>query len=63
MACYFESEIDVSDNVSIQLTYYKWFTQMTNINRNKIFEDTDDNDDIDDLYRRLYRRKWSSLRR
>ena len=49
----FGSEIDVSDNISVQFeAYYKWFTQMTNINRNKIFEDTDDNADIDDLYKK-----------
>ena len=49
----FGSEIDVSDNVSVQFeAYYKWFTQMTNINRNKIFEDTDENADIDDVYKK-----------
>jgi hypothetical protein len=47
------AEVDLSDNVSLQVeAYYKWFTQMTNINRNKIFEDIDDNSQIDDLYKK-----------
>ncbi len=47
------TEVDLSDHVSLQVeAYYKWFTQMTNINRNKIFEDTDDNSQIDDLYKK-----------
>lgn len=49
----FGSEVDISDNVSLQFeAYYKWFTQMTNINRNKIFEDNDVNSQIDDLYKK-----------
>lgn len=47
------TEVDLSDNVTLQIeAYHKWFTQMTNINRNKIFEDTDDNSQVDDLYKK-----------
>lgn len=47
------TEVDLSKNVSLQIeAYYKWFTQMTNINRNKIFEDTQENADVDDLFKK-----------
>lgn len=49
----FGTEVDLSDNVSLQVeAYYKWFTQLANVNRNKIFEDTDVNSKEDDLYKK-----------
>ncbi len=47
------TEVDLSDKLSLQIeAYYKWFTQMTNINRNKIYEDNVANTDIDDLFKK-----------
>lgn len=47
------SEIDLADNVSLQFeAYYKWFNQLTDINRNKIFEDTDVNSQVDDVLKK-----------
>ncbi|MGB1104635.1 MAG: TonB-dependent receptor [Crocinitomicaceae bacterium] len=47
------SEFDLADNVSLQFeAYYKWFNQLTDINRNKIFEDTDVNSQIDDVFKK-----------
>ncbi len=49
----FGGEVDLSRNVSLQFeAYYKWFTQMTNINRNKIFEDNVANSQEDDIYKK-----------
>ena len=49
----FGTEVDLSDNVSLQVeAYYKWFTQMSNVNRNKIFEDTDVNSEVADVYKK-----------
>lgn len=47
------TEVDISKNISLQIEgYYKWFTQMTNLNGNKIFEDNKENSQIDDLYKK-----------
>lgn len=47
------SEVDLTNNFSLQIeAYYKWFTQMTNINRNKIFDDNSANSAIDDLFKK-----------
>lgn len=47
------TEVDISKQVSLQIeAYYKWFTQMTNINRNKIFEDIDINAEVSDLFKK-----------
>ena len=46
-------EIDLGDNLSLQLEgYYKWFTQLTDINRNKIFDDIAENSKVDDVYKK-----------
>ncbi len=46
-------EVDVSDNISINVEgYYKWFTQVTNLNRNKIFEDNAENADRPDILKK-----------
>ena len=46
-------EIDLGDNLSLQLeAYYKWFTQLTDINRNKIFDDVSENSKVDDVYKK-----------
>ncbi len=46
-------ELDLSKNLSLQLeAYYKWFSQMTNINSNKIFEDNSDNSKIADEFKK-----------
>ena len=36
--------------------YYKWFTQLTNINPNKIFEDNKANKDESDIYKKGFYR-------
>ena len=37
-------ELDISNSVTVNVeAYYKWFTQLTNLNRNKIFEDNENN--------------------
>ena len=47
------AEVDLADNVSLQIeAYYKWFNQLTDINRNKIFEDTDVNSQVDDVFKK-----------
>ena len=46
-------EFDLSKRMTLQLEgYYKWFDQMSNINSNKIFEDTDVNSQIDDVFKK-----------
>lgn len=46
-------ELDVSKRISVQVEgYYKWFDQMTNINNNKIFEDTPENSEIADEFKK-----------
>lgn len=46
-------EIDLNKKLSLNIEgYYKWFTQMTNINNNKIFEDNAANSQVDDLLKK-----------
>lgn len=48
-------EIDVTKKIKLNIEgYYKYFNQMTNINRNKIFDDNAENSDIDDLFKKDY---------
>ena len=47
------SEVDVSDKISLNIEgYYKWFTQLTNLNPNKIFEDNLANKNESDLFKK-----------
>ena len=47
------TEIDVSRRISINVEgYYKVFTQLTNINRNKIFNDDSKNRDREDIFKK-----------
>lgn len=49
----FGFEIDLSKRLSLNVEgYYKWFSQMTNINNNKIFEDNSDNSQIADVLKK-----------
>ncbi len=49
----FGSEFDLTDKLTLQFeAFYKLFTQITNINRNKIFDDTDVNSEVDDLFKK-----------
>lgn len=46
-------EVDLSKRLKLNLEgYYKFFNQMTNVNRNKIFDDTPDNSHIDDALKK-----------
>ena len=46
-------EFDLSKKMTLQLEgYYKWFTQVTNINSNKIFVDNAENSDIADVFKK-----------
>lgn len=46
-------EIDLTDKLSVNVEgYYKHFSQLTNINRNKIYEDNVENSNVDDLYKK-----------
>ena len=46
-------EVDVTRNISVNLEgYYKLFTQVSNINRNKIFEDNADNSQRPDILKK-----------
>ena len=43
----FGYEIDMAKHWTLNVEgYYKWFTQLTNINRNKLYDDSDDVDDV-----------------
>ena len=47
------AEFDLTSNVTVNVEgYYKDFVQLTNINRNKIYSDTPENSDIDDLLKK-----------
>lgn len=49
----FGLEVDLSKRLSLNVEgYYKWFSQMTNINNNKIFEDNAVNYDVADIYKK-----------
>lgn len=46
-------ELDITKSLTFQAEgYYKWFTQMTNINSNKIFEDNAQNSQIADVFKK-----------
>ncbi|MFH2143253.1 MAG: TonB-dependent receptor [Bacteroidota bacterium] len=46
----FGTEIDISNRIIFNIeTYYKQNTQLTNINRNKLYDDTAENFEIDDI--------------
>jgi hypothetical protein len=46
-------EVDLNKKLSLNVeAYHKWFTQMTNINPNKIFEDNAANSSVDDLLKK-----------
>jgi hypothetical protein len=48
-------ELDVTKNISLNLEgYYKYFSQLSNINQNKIYEDEVQFQDIDDVYKKDY---------
>ena len=49
----FGSEWDLNDFVSLNLEgYYKWFTQLTNLNRNKVFDDNAEYSDRPDILKK-----------
>ncbi|MBK6951832.1 MAG: TonB-dependent receptor [Crocinitomicaceae bacterium] len=49
----FGFEVDLSKRLALNVEgYYKWFSQMTNINNNKIFEDNAVNSQIADVYKK-----------
>ncbi|MBI3133677.1 MAG: TonB-dependent receptor [Bacteroidetes bacterium] len=46
-------EVDLTKRLSLNVEgYYKWFSQMTNVNNNKIFEDNAINYDVADVYKK-----------
>ena len=46
-------EVDLSKKLKMNVEgYYKFFSQMTNVNRNKIFEDNAANSQIDDAFKK-----------
>lgn len=46
-------EVDLSKTLKLNVEgYYKFFNQMTNVNRNKIFDDNADNSQIDDALKK-----------
>ncbi len=47
------TEYDISKKIALNVEgYYKWFTQLTNINPNKIFEDNQANKNESDIYKK-----------
>ncbi len=49
------AEWDVLRNITLNVEgYYKQFTQLVNVNRNKIFDDTPENEDRPDIYKKTY---------
>ncbi len=49
----FGTEYDLTKKVSLNIeAYYKWFNQLTNVNPNKVFEDSPENNDVDDLFKK-----------
>lgn len=47
------TEIDLSDNITMNLEgYWKQFVQVTNINRNKMYQDNADNASVNDLLKK-----------
>jgi hypothetical protein len=46
-------EVDLTKALSLNIEgYYKYFPQLSNINVNKIFDDTKEFDDVDDVYKK-----------
>lgn len=46
-------EFDITENLSVNLEgYYKMYPQLTNLNRNKIYQDVPDNRDVPDQYKK-----------
>lgn len=51
----FGAEVDLNKYLSLNVEgYYKWFNQLTNLNRNKIYDDNSANEDIDDQLKKAY---------
>ncbi len=51
----FGFELDITNNLSLNVEgYYKWFNQLTNINRNKLYEDNAENESIPDSQKKDY---------
>lgn len=49
----FGVEYDFTKRLSMNVEgYYKYFSQLSNINQNKLYDDTDDFDDIPDVYKK-----------
>lgn len=49
----FGAEYDIGKHVTLNIEgFYKWFNQLTNINRNKIYDDTPDNYNIPDVLKK-----------
>lgn len=47
------SEFDLTKHLSLNVeAYYKYFPQLSNINVNKIYDDTKEFDDVDDVYKK-----------
>ncbi len=48
-------EVDLTKRISLNVEgYYKWFTQMTNINSNKLYEDNSANSDVSDYLKKEF---------
>src|SRR5690606_30555705 len=48
-------EVDLTKKLSLNVeVYYKWFSQMTNLNSNKLYEDNAQNYMIDDVYKKNF---------
>lgn len=51
----FGFEVDITNNLNVNVEgYYKWFNQLTNINRNKLYDDNLENEDIPDQLKKEY---------
>lgn len=49
----FGLEFDVNRNINVNIEgYHKWFSQLTNLNRNKLYEDNTENEDIPDALKK-----------
>ncbi len=49
----FGFEYDITRNFDINIEgYYKWFTQLTNVNRNKLYEDNAANSEVPDVLKK-----------
>ena len=51
----FGFELDITKNLNLNVEgYYKWFNQLTNINRTKLYEDNSTNDSIPDQLKKEF---------